>query len=139
MHDRAVKGDAREMITSFTSSSFDASHRGQFADEVHGHTWFVEIGWETVGGGIDAREMHRRLNECLDQWDHKVLDGLVEPTNEGVALAISEQIAGLSEVTVWRKGRVPCGAHWFNQKERGQPNARAHRQEMETDWAGEPK
>ncbi len=124
-------------LVSFTSSSFDASHRGQFADEVHGHTWFVEIGW--TGELVDARIMHRRLNDCLDQWDHKMLDGLVEPTSEGVARAISEQIAGLSEVTVWRKGRVPCGAHWFNQKERGQPNARAHRQEMETDRDGGPQ
>lgn len=124
-------------LVSFTSSSFDASHRGQFADEIHGHTWFVEIGW--TGELVDARIMNRRLNDCLDQWDHKMLDGLVEPTNEGVALAISQQIAGLSEVTVWRKGRVPCGAHWINQKERGQPNARAHRQEMETDRDGGPQ
>lgn len=128
-------------LVSFTSSSFDASHRGQFADEIHGHTWFVEIGWtgDVHGPRINAVEMKAKLDACLDQWDHKILDCLIEPTNEGVALAISEQIAGLSEVTVWRKGRVPCRARWFNQKERGPSNARAHRQEMETDRDGGPQ
>jgi hypothetical protein len=33
-----------------------------------------------------------------------------------VAQAIADQIAGLSEVTVWRKGRLQCGARWINNK-----------------------
>jgi len=102
------------MITSFVSSSFDASHQGPFADQVHGHTWFVEIGWQ--GDLVNAWSMRAQLENCLAQWDHKMLDGRVEPTNEGVAQAIADQIAGLSEVTVWREGRLRCGARWINSK-----------------------
>jgi 6-pyruvoyl-tetrahydropterin synthase len=134
-----VPREVREgSLTSFTSSSFDASHRGPFANEIHGHTWFVEIGWKGPAHGprVNAIEMKAKLDACLDQWDHKVLDDIIEPTNEGVAQAVGEQIAGLSEVTVWRKGRVPCRARWINNNERGQTNARAHRQEMETDRDG---
>lgn len=109
----------------FTSSSFDASHRGQFADELHGHTWHVRIFWpaEPI---IDARLMLQRLNACLSQWDHCILDGKVTPTNYGVAKAVGARIAGLSMVEVWREGRVPCGARWINQQRKdGQPQSPA--------------
>ncbi len=118
------------MIASFVRSSFDASHKGPFADQIHGHTWFVEIGWQ--GDLINAWSMRAQLENCLAEWDHKMLDGRVEPTNEGVAQAIADKIAGLSEVTVWREGRLQCGARWINtNNERGLPNARAHRQEID--------
>ena len=74
----------------------------------------MEIGWQ--GDLINAWSMRARLENCLAQWDHKLLDGRVEPTNEGVAQAIADQIAGLTEVTVWRKGRLECRARWFNSK-----------------------
>lgn len=103
--------------TSFTTACFEASHRGEYANEVHGHLWFVSIGWPGEPQ-INVCTMNKRLTACLDQWDHKMLDGLVEPTNEGIAAAIRKQIAGLSEVEVWRGGRVPSRARWINKTEK---------------------
>lgn len=114
--------------TSYTHSSFSASHKGAFAGEVHGHLWWVEIGWPSEPL-VNAEEMHDRLNACLDQWDHKTLDDVFEPTNEGVNRAVRNQIAGLIEVSVWRDGRVPSRARWINKSnERGRPEASAQQE-----------
>lgn len=97
--------------TEYVTSSFDASHKGQFGQHVHGHTWWVRVHWaaEPVR---DARLMLQRLNACLSQWDHCTLDGKVTPTNYGVAKAVGERMAHVVRVEVWREGRVPCGAVW---------------------------
>lgn len=101
-------------VSEFCTSSFDASHKGDFSAVLHGHTWWVSIYWpgEPV---IDANLMLQRLNACLSQWDHCVLDGKVTPTNAGVALAVSQRIPGLVKVIVWRDGRVKCGAEWVRE------------------------
>lgn len=105
------------MIVSDTTACFEASHCGEYADEIHGHLWWVRIYW--LGEPrVNVETMNERLVSCLNQWDHKLLDGLVDPTNEGVAEAVAKQIAGLSQVKVWREGRLHCGARWINQKEK---------------------
>lgn len=93
----------------FTETTFDAAHKGEFADQVHGHTWHVRIYWPAEPC-CDARDMHDRLTDVLAEWDHTLLDGKVEPTNYGVCKAVAERIPGLSKVRVWRGGKVPCGA-----------------------------
>ena len=93
----------------YTSSVFEATHTGPFADEMHGHLWNVRIYWPALPIQ-DARWMNVRLESVLNRWDHHVLDGLVEPTNYGIAKAISDEMPDVVRVDVWREGRVPCGA-----------------------------
>lgn len=97
--------------TEWVVSSFDASHRGEFAANFHGHTWWVRAHWPAEPTR-DARLMLQRLNACLSQWDHCALDDKVTPTNHGVAKAIGQRVAHLVRVEVWREGRVECGATW---------------------------
>lgn len=93
----------------WADATFDASHIGKYADQMHGHTWFVRAFWPAEPE-TDARTVRAQLVSVLDQWDHTVLDGKVDPTNYGVAKAVAERIQIVTAVAVWRGGRVPCGA-----------------------------
>ncbi|MGN6063802.1 6-carboxytetrahydropterin synthase [Brevundimonas diminuta] len=104
----AFAGPAQAALD-FTETTFDAAHKGEFADQVHGHTWHVRIYWPAEAC-CDARYMHDRLTGVVSEWDHTLLDGKVEPNNYGVCKAVAERISGLSKIRVWRGGKVPCGA-----------------------------
>lgn len=106
----------------FTETVFSASHRGDFAEELHGHTFYVRVYWPAEPCR-DAREVHAALVRVLDAFDHSTLDGKVEPTNYGVCKAIASRLTGLSKVEVWRDGRVPCGAQLIINLEKGAVSA----------------
>ena len=96
----------------FTEASFDAAHKGEYADQVHGHTWFVRIFWPAEPPK-DARFMHARLRQYLEAaFDHRMLDDVIpDPTNYGVAKALSGLMGDdIKIIEVWRAGSVPCGA-----------------------------
>ena len=95
----------------FTDSSFDAAHKGEYAEQVHGHTWFVRVFWP-AHPPKDARFMHARLRQYLEAaFDHRLLDDVCEPTNYGVAKAIAQLMGDdIKRIVVWREGGVPCGA-----------------------------
>lgn len=97
------------MDLDYTDAVFDAAHKGEYADEFHGHTWNVRVFWMAIDR-IDARLINAKLKDVLSEWDHKTLDGKVDPTNYGVALAVLEKINEIVKVKVWRGGVVPCGA-----------------------------
>jgi 6-pyruvoyl-tetrahydropterin synthase len=94
----------------FTDSSFDAAHKGEYAEQVHGHTWFVRVFWP-ASPPKDARFMNARLRQYLEAaFDHRLLDDVCEPTNYGVAKAIAQLMGDdIKRIDVWRKGAVPCG------------------------------
>lgn len=94
----------------FADVVFDAAHKGDFANRIHGHTWNVRGYWP-AHPVKDAREVHSDLNAAVEPWDHSALDGQVEPTNAGVARAVLEKLPYLVAVKVWRGGKVPCGAY----------------------------
>jgi 6-pyruvoyl-tetrahydropterin synthase len=96
----------------YTESSFDAAHKGEYAQQIHGHTWFVRIFWP-ASPPKDARFMHSRLRQYLEAaFDHRMLDDVIEdPTNIGVARAIWQLMGDdLQRIQVWRGGACPCGA-----------------------------
>lgn len=95
----------------FTDGSFDAAHKGEYAEQFHGHTWFVRIFWP-AHPPKDARFMHARLRQYLEAaLDHRMLDDVTDdPTNHGVAKIIAQLMGDdIKKVVVWRKGAVPCG------------------------------
>lgn len=96
----------------WTESSFDAAHKGEYADQVHGHTWWVAVGWPCVPPK-NAEFMKARLDQYLEAaFDHRLLDDVVpDPTNYGVARAILQLMGDdIKKIVVWREGRVPCKA-----------------------------
>lgn len=100
----------------WTQSSFDAAHKGEYADQVHGHTWFVKIEWP-ANPPKDARFMKARLDQYLEAaFDHRLLDDVIDdPTNYGVAKAILQLMGDdIKRIDVWREGRCPCGAYIIN-------------------------
>lgn len=95
----------------FTETTFDAAHKGEFAEQVHGHTWNVRIWWP-ASPPKDARFMHARLRQYLEAaFDHRLLDDVIDdPTNYGVAKAIAQLMGSdIKVIEVWRGGAVPCG------------------------------
>lgn len=95
----------------WTETTFDAAHKGDFAEQVHGHTWHVRIFWaaEPVR---DARFMHARLRQYLEAaFEHRLLDDVIaEPTNYGVAKALLQLMGNdITVIEVWRGGICPCG------------------------------
>lgn len=94
----------------WTEASFDAAHKGQYADEVHGHTWNVRAYWPAEHRR-DALEVHRDLVSLLrDRLCHRMLDGICEPTNVGVGRFVLGHLPVATTVEVWRVGPCPCGA-----------------------------
>jgi 6-pyruvoyl-tetrahydropterin synthase len=96
----------------YTEASFDAAHKGEYAEQVHGHTWFVRIYWPS-SPPKDARFMQARLKQYLEAaFDHRMLDDVIDdPTNIGVARAIWQLMGDdLKRIQVWRSGNCPCGA-----------------------------
>lgn len=92
----------------WTEVTFDASH--QLYGDVHGHTWFVRVFWLAVPYR-DARVMHQKLDEIVRVgFDHRTLETVLDDaSNLGVAKAIAALMSDLTEIWVWRMGRVPCG------------------------------
>ena len=95
----------------FTDGSFDAAHKGQFAEQVHGHTWKVRIFWN-ANPPRDAKFMKARLRQYLEAaFDHRMLDDVIDdPTNFGVAKALLALMGPeILKIIVWRDGNVDCG------------------------------
>lgn len=99
------------IIDEWVDGTFDAAHQRPYGDRVHGHTWFVRVFWNS--DGRDARAMQVSLDTILlHGFDHRLLDEVadLEPSNAGVAKAVATLMGDLiTEVWVWRKGRVACG------------------------------
>lgn len=96
----------------WTETTFDAAHKGEYAEQVHGHTWHVRVEWE-CHPPRDARFMHARLRQYLEaSFEHRLLDDVIdEPTNYGVAKALLSIMGDdITAISVWRPGMVPCGA-----------------------------
>lgn len=99
-----------------TQSSFDAAHKGEYADQVHGHTWFVSIEWPCALRK-NVIFMKARLDQYLEAaFDHRLLDDVIDdPTNYGVAKAILQLMGDdIKRIDVWREGKVPCRAYIIN-------------------------
>ncbi len=112
----------------WTWSSFDAAHKGEYAEQLHGHTWFVKVYWP-AHPPKDARFMHERLNQYLEAaFDHRCLDDVIDdPTNYGVAKAVAQLMGDdVKKIEVWREGRVPCGATWINNEGAQSPRNAQH-------------
>lgn len=98
----------------WTETTFDAAHKGEYAEQIHGHTWHVRVWWPAFPPK-DARFMHARLRQYLEAaFDHRLLDDIIPvPTNYGVAKALSQLMGDdIHRIDVWRGGSVPCGARW---------------------------
>ena len=103
-------------------ASFSAAHRlknypGR-CESLHGHNWRVAVTvgskrLDRVGMVMDFREMKKRLNEVLDELDHRCLNNLSyfkrhNPTSENVARYVYQRMRSrlgasfkISKVTVW--------------------------------------
>lgn len=95
----------------FTTGSFDAAHKGEYAEQFHGHTWHVRIFWPAEPSK-DAIFMKARLRQYLEAaFDHRMLDDVVpDPTNFGVAKALAQLMGDdIKKIVVWRDGHVDCG------------------------------
>lgn len=95
----------------WTETTFDAAHKGEFAEQIHGHTWHVRIFW-AAKPVRDARFMHARLRQYLEAaFEHRLLDDVItEPTNYGVAKALLQLMGDdITVIEVWRGGICPCG------------------------------
>lgn len=95
----------------WTETTFDAAHKGEFAEQVHGHTWHVRIFW-AAEPARDARFMHARLRQYLEAaFEHRLLDDVIaDPTNYGVAKALLQLMGDdITVIEVWRGGICPCG------------------------------
>jgi 6-pyruvoyl-tetrahydropterin synthase len=96
----------------FTRASFDAAHKGEYAEQIHGHTWWVEIEWD-ANPPRNAIFMNAKLKQYLEaSFDHRLLDDVIpDPTNIGVARALLSLMGDeILKIKVWRDGNCPCGA-----------------------------
>lgn len=95
----------------FTETTFDAAHKGEYAEQVHGHTWHVRVFWP-ADPPRDARFMHAQLRQYIEAaFEHRLLDDICTPTNYGVAKALARLMGEqIKIIEVWRGGMMPCGA-----------------------------
>ncbi|MDR2367366.1 MAG: 6-carboxytetrahydropterin synthase QueD [Deltaproteobacteria bacterium] len=91
------------------TSHFAAAHNlREFygrCENLHGHNWFVEAvvrakGLDDIGLAMDFGVVKKRLNEVLDELDHKYLNELGEfkvknPSSENIARFIFDRLAPL--------------------------------------------
>lgn len=90
------------MQLTLVTGSFSADHQRPFGVDRHGHDWHVEALVE-YGEHKDTAQGH--LDVLLDMLDHRFLDDVIpDPSNEGVATWIGEQLCAV-EVTVYRFDR----------------------------------
>jgi len=101
-------------ITVARKFKFDAAHKlpdykGKCA-ELHGHTWFVEVGCKGTikpnGMVIDFKILKEKVNYVLDKLDHSYLNDIIaNPTAENLAWYFRDQLVlGLEELSyikVW--------------------------------------
>jgi len=82
----------------FDAAHFLPYHAGK-CKELHGHTWTVEVEIEDsinedFGWVIDFKDFSDRVNEVLDELDHKVLNNFViNPTCENLVVSIHKQLS----------------------------------------------
>ncbi len=102
-------------VTSKFSSAHNLRNYKGRCENLHGHTWKVEVclrGKELNSDGFlcDFTEIKKELNSCLDRYDHGYINEItpfdkVNPTAENLAYTIFQELNGkmksLFEVTVW--------------------------------------
>ena len=100
--------------STFSSAHNLRGYKGK-CEDLHGHNWIVEIvvksaQLDNIGMVLDFKYLKKKLNDTLDQLDHKYLNKLssfrkINPTSENIAKYIYKklkpQISLLSCVTVW--------------------------------------
>lgn len=100
-------------------ASFSAAHnlRGYKGkcEELHGHNWKVEVAvaskeLDKIGMVVDFKELKMRLNNVLEDLDHKYLNRIPcflkrNPTSENIAKYIYDRVkrqgVRVKSVTVW--------------------------------------
>lgn len=114
-------------------SDFSSAHRlreyeGK-CENLHGHNWIVEtaVSSKTLdknGFLIDFRVLKNKLNEILDDLDHKNLNDLEpfkkkNPTSENIARFIFDKLkkSGISpyRVSVW-EGDTSCATYFGSKR-----------------------
>jgi len=101
------------------SSKFSAAHNlrnyNGKCENLHGHTWKVELCLQGAGTNEDGflcdfRDVKRSLSEMLDIFDHSYVNDVkpfdkINPTAENLAFYIftemKKQFSELKEVVVW--------------------------------------
>lgn len=98
------------MRLTIVTGSFSADHQRPYGETRHGHDWHVEAGIPEQGHK-DGPQAH--LDRVLEKLDHLFLDDhLDDPTNEGVAEWLGEQLgAAWVQVHRFERGRK-FGAEW---------------------------
>lgn len=79
----------REETQSAVSGHFSSAHKSK-EGVLHGHTWNVLV-WVQFRSGNDAEDLRAKLDEILEDWDHKFLHDEFSQ-GEVIALAISRSM-----------------------------------------------
>jgi len=117
------------MFTLTVESSFSSAHalRGYSGpcENLHGHTWKVEIAivgekLNEIGILVDFKDVKTKLNKIIDRFDHQNLNDLPEfkttnPSCENISKIIFEQLKPslpeLQKVTVWESPTTSASYH----------------------------
>jgi 6-pyruvoyltetrahydropterin/6-carboxytetrahydropterin synthase len=109
------------------TNHFAAAHNlrefcGKKCENLHGHNWFVEArvrASELDGTGLvmDFGDVKRRLNEVLDELDHKYLNELPyfkerNPSSENIALFIFTRLAPMVSEDSGKRARLYSVSAW---------------------------
>ena len=112
-----------KIVTDFASAHTLRDYPGA-CSRMHGHNWKVEVEviateLDSVGMGIDFKEIKRATKEIADQLDHRYLNDLapfteVNPTAENIAAYFFKQLTAnlnnerisVSAVTLWETERA---------------------------------
>jgi 6-pyruvoyltetrahydropterin/6-carboxytetrahydropterin synthase len=91
-------------------------------ENLHGHNWFVEVrvradSLDKIGLVMDFGVIKRRLNEILDELDHKYLNELPyfqnrNPSSENIAYFIFTHLAPLIEADSENRVRLWSVSAW---------------------------
>ena len=124
-----------EVYEIYVKDHFSAAHALKGYDgncsRLHGHNWIIEVfikcrKLNSIGIGVDFREVKKKLKQVLKQFDHINLNDISEftninPTSENIARIIYKELSGRFNADHIKVSRVKvcetpgCGSSYMEE------------------------